>query len=291
MSLFLQTLVQGITLGGIYALVALGMVLVYKSTKVLNIAHGAIITILAYSLYTLLSSMGLPLPIGILLVLVISALIGLCIERLVMRPLIGHGFLPMIMITLFIALLLEGIVTVAWADQDKTLVLIERELLSFWQISIQSSYLWSFIIALFIFLLLVALFRYTRIGLAMRAVAEDHQISQSMGIGVKRIFAISWALSCVTAATAGILLASNTAVVSPGTGAIGISIAIPVLLLGGMESVPGAFIGGLIIGITELFIGAYAGAVYRDIIPFALMLLILIIRPYGLFGLKRIERI
>ena len=124
----------------------------------------------------------------------------------------------------------------------------------------------------------------------MRAVAEDHQISQSMGISVKRIFVISWVFSCIGAAISGVLLGSLS-IVNADMGHIGISKAIPVLLLGGLESIPGALLGGIIIGVAELLGGAYAGAEYREIIPFSLMLLILLVRPHGLFGLKTIERI
>jgi len=287
---FINIVVQGIILGGIYALIALGLVLVYKATKVLNIAYGDIMMILGYFLCFFLTSLGFPLPVGLLVVFIIGVLIGLFLEGVIMRPLIGHGFLPMIMTTLFIALLIQGIVAMVWKNIDKPLSVIPKGVFKFWEISIPYSHLWAFFIALLIFLLLFAIFRYTKIGLAMRAVAEDHQISQSMGINVKRIFAISWAISGVTAAAAGMLL-GNISIVGPELNHAGIAKAIPVLLLGGLESVPGALIGGIIIGVAELLGGWYAGSEYREIIPFALMLLILVIKPHGLFGLKTIERI
>jgi len=287
---FFEAIVQGVMLGGIYALIALGLVLVYKSTKVLNLAYGETLMILSYILCALLYSVGLPLSIGLLLIFVIGALIGLSLERLVLRPLIGQGFLPMIMVTLFIGFVIKGIISIAWKDSDKVLSIIPRGAFHFWQITIQYTHLWALLIALFIFLLMFALFRYTSIGLAMRAVAEDHQISQSMGINVKRIFAISWGISCVFAAAAGILIGSIS-IVNTDMSAYGIAKAIPVLLLGGLESVPGALVGGIIIGIAELLGGTYVGSEYREIIPFIVLLLILVIKPHGLFGLKTIERI
>ena len=277
-------------LGGVYALIALGLVLVCKSTKIINLAFGQIMVIVAYLIATFYVSMGLNLVLSLLLVFAISALLGLFLERFTMRPLLGQGLLPMVIITLVISIFFEGVVTIFWADKEKYLSIISQQALHFGGISIQYSYLWAFIITILIFGLMVFLFRYTRVGLAMRAVAEDHQLSQAMGIGVKRIFAISWAISCVVAAAAGLLL-GNISLVSPSMGYLGLAKALPVLLLGGLESVPGALLGGIFIGVAESVGGAYAGGEYGDIIPFSLMLLILLIRPYGLFGERRIERI
>lgn len=277
-------------LGGIYALIALGLVLVYKATKVLNIAYGEIMMILAYILCTFFLSMGLNLGISLILVFVIGGLLGLLLERLFMRPLIGEGFLPMIMLTLFISILLKGIATIAWGDEDKVLSIMPEGELWIGQVFIPYERLFPFVIALLIFILMVILFRYTRVGLAMRAVAEDHQVSQAMGIGVKRIFALSWLFSCIVAAVSGLLLGGIEGVNSD-LGHIAIAKGIPVLLLGGLESIPGALLGGLIIGIVELMGGAYIDPSYREIIPFVIMLIILIIRPHGLFGERTIERI
>ena len=277
-------------LGGIYALVALGLVLVCKSTKVINLAYGEIMLIMSYIMVTFFKTIGLPLPICLLLVFVISVLLGLLLERFTMRPLLGQGFLPMVIVTLIVALFFQGVVTIAWADKGMPLTIIPAGAISIGAIHIQYTYLWAFIIAMLIFLLLVILFRYTRVGLAMRAVAEDHQLSQAMGISVKRIFAITWAVSCVAAAIGGLLIGS-TSLVSPHMSYAGLAKALPVILLGGLESIPGALLGGIIIGVVESVGGAYAGGEFAEIIPFIVMLLILIIRPYGLFGLRTIERI
>jgi branched-chain amino acid transport system permease protein len=277
-------------LGGLYALIALGLVLVYKSTQVLNLAYGQILMILAYLLCSFSVSMGLPLALSLLLVFVISALLGLALERFTMRPLLGQPVFSLVIMTLILGLFFQGLVTVGWKDVDVVLSVMPRGGVIFWQIYIPYGYLCSFGVALLIFLLLSALFRYTRVGLAMRVVSEDHQISQSIGINVKRIFAISWAVSCVAAAISGLLLGS-VSIVNAEMGSIGIAKALPVLLLGGMESIPGALLGGLIVGIAEILGGAYAGAEFRQIIPFALMLVILLIRPHGLFGQRIIERI
>lgn len=290
MSLFLQALVQGIMLGGVYALVALGLVLICKATKVINLAYGEIMMVMAYLMSTFFVAMGLNLVLSIFLVLVISALTGLLLERFTMRPLVGQGFLSMVIVTLVIGVFSQGVVTIAWSGREKSLSMIPQGAVSLGDIRIEYTYLWAFFIAMLVFGLMVFVFRYTRVGLAMRAVAEDHQLSQAMGIGVKRIFAISWAISCVAAAIAGLLL-GNISLVSPSMGYLGLAKALPVLLLGGLESIPGALLGGIIVGVVEIVGGAYAGGQYGDIIPFTLMLLILLIRPYGLFGLRTIERI
>ena len=271
-------------------MIALGLVLVCKSTKVINLAFGEIMVIMAYLMATFFTSMGLPLALCLLLVFVIAALLGLFLERFTMRPLLGQGFLPMVIVTLVIGIFFQGMVTVFWADKEKTLNIISQAAVSLGDIRIQYSYLWAFLIAILIFGLMVFLFRYTRIGLVMRAVAEDHQISQAMGVSVKRIFAISWAISCVVAAAAGLLL-GNISLVGPNMGYLGLTKALPVLLLGGLEPIPGALLGGIIIGVAESVGGAYAGGQYGEIIPYSLMLLILLIRPYGLFGERTIERI
>jgi len=276
--------------GGVYALIALGLVIVCKSTKVINLAFGEVMMIMAYVMTYFFVSMGLPLALSLLLIFVISAILGLFLERFTMRPLIGQGFLPMIIVTLVIGIFFQGVVTVAWANKEKTLTFISQSTLSLGDIRIQYGYLWAFLIAMLVFALMFLVFRYTRIGLAMRAVAEDHQISQSMGLGVKRIFALSWAISCVAAAAAGLLL-GNITLVTSGMGFLGLAKALPVMLLGGLESIPGALLGGIIVGVAESLGGHYIGGEYSDIIPFILMLLILLVRPYGLFGERTIERI
>lgn len=291
MTLFLQTLVDGILVGGVYALIALGLVLVYKSTKVLNLAYGQILMLLAYIGTVFFVSLELHIVPSLLLVMMIGVVLGLVLERFTMRPLIGQPVMPMIAMTLVIGILIEGIITIAWQDKDIVLSnFIPRESISLSGIYLSQTNLWSFVIAVAAFLLLFLLFRYTKIGLVMRAVAEDHHTSQSMGISVKLVFAISWAISCLAAAIAALLLGSMS-VVGGGLSHVGISKAVPVILLGGLESVPGAFLGGLIIGLAEVFGSTYIGPEYGDLFPYVLMLLILLIKPHGLFGLKVIERI
>lgn len=289
-----ETLVQGLMLGGVYSLVALGLVLIYKSSGVLNLAQGQIMLVLAYILYALYVSWGLPIALSLVLFIIISALMGLAIERFTLRPLIGQPILTMIILTLVLGFFLSGIAVLAWGGEpvSYTPSFVPGGSASIGGIEIRWAYIWSFIIALIIFLGFVYVFRYTKLGLSMRAVAEDHQVSQSLGISVKRVFALSWVGNCLVAAAGGILLGSiNASVHSTTVGMYGITKALPVVILGGLESIPGALIGGLIVGIAEQLASQYLGSEFRTVVPFILMLLILLIRPYGLFGLKTIERI
>ncbi|MFC1999355.1 branched-chain amino acid ABC transporter permease [Chloroflexota bacterium] len=290
-TMLLETIVQGIMLGGIYSLVALGVVVVYKSTKVLNLAYGEILMILAYILYNLLESLELSTGLSLFILVVVGALMGLVLERLVMRPLVGQGFLPMIIVTLLLGISLSGIATMIWKDLPKVLPpFIPEDAISIGGIKIMEVYLWSFIVAMGIFFLAFLFFRYTSIGLDMRVTAEDHTIAQSMGINVKRIFSLSWVFSGIVAAITGALIGS-IGFVDTEMPHVALAKGLPVLLLGGLESITGALIGGFIIGIAEMLAAVYMGSDVREIIPFAFMLIILIVRPHGLFGLKTIERI
>jgi branched-chain amino acid transport system permease protein len=293
---FVETLVQGIVLGGVYSLVALGIVIIYKSSGVFNLAQGPILMVMAYIMFAFYVSLGLPLIVAFLLLFITAALMGFAIERLTLRPLIGQSVLTMLMLTLVVGFLLTGVAILAWGGDahafNPSFIPTGTATLGF--ISIPWAYLWAFIVAIIIFIVFIYLFRYTKLGLGMRAVAESHRVSQSMGINVKRIFTYSWVISCIVAAVGGVLLGSLF-IVSPELRWTGLAKALPVVILGGLESVPGALIGGLIIGVAEMlgatYIDQHVGGGFREITPFILMLLILLFRPHGLFGLKTIERI
>lgn len=293
--MFLQFLVSGIMIGGIYGLVALGLVLVYKSSRVLNLAHGSFLMILAWLCWSFAEQLGLPIWLSILLVLVISVLAGLGVERFMLRPLIGQPILAVIIATLALGYLLEGVAIMAWGADTKGMPeFIPREAIWLGPVSIAQHYLWAFGIAILLFVLLYLFFRYTKIGLGMQIVSEDQQVARSLGIRVKNILAQSWAFALVIAAISGILFASLNSV-NNGNALIGLTKALPVMLLGGLESLYGALVGGIIVGIFEIVVGGYidplVGGGFSNVAPLFLMLVILLVRPYGIFGWKRIERI
>jgi branched-chain amino acid transport system permease protein len=293
--MFLQFLVSGIMIGGIYGLVALGLVLVYKSSRVLNLAHGSFLMILAWLCWSFAVQLGLPIWLSILLVLVISVLAGLAVERFMLRPLIGQPILAVIIATLALGYLLEGVAIMAWGADTKGMPeFIPREAIWLGPVSIAQHYLWAFGIAILLFVLLYLFFRYTKMGLGMQIVSEDQQVARSLGIRVKNILAQSWAFALVIAAISGILFASLNSV-NNGNALIGLTKALPVILLGGLESLYGALVGGIIVGIFEIVVGGYidplVGGGFSNVAPLFLMLVILLVRPYGIFGWQRIERI
>jgi branched-chain amino acid transport system permease protein len=220
---------------------------------------------------------------------VAGAGLGFLVERAFIRPLVGQPFLAILMMTLMLMFLLKGIIVLWKGGASYSYPFAPGGMIKFWGVSVLPTPLWAFSVAIFIFLLLFLLFRYTKIGLAMRVVAADHAVSQSLGIKVKQIFSLSWVISGVLAAICGILL-GLVQMVTPEMGDIGLGKGLVVVLLGGMNSIPGALVGGLILGVTEA-LGGYYWTDLREIIPWVLMLLILIIRPWGMFGERRIERI
>lgn len=284
-----DVLVQGFLVGGVYALIALGFILVFKSSGVLNLAHGEVVAILSYLLYYLITSAGLPSWAGILLVIALGSVLGVLMERLAVRPLLGQPFLSLLMMTLMVSFLLEGVRVLIWGPDSFVLPFTPRGQWSIGPVDVIPGTAISFVAAMVVFLLLLLLFRYTKVGLSMRVVAADHEVAQSLGIRVKRVFSISWALSGAFAAMCGVLV-GMVFTVTPMMGELTLGRGLPVLLLGGLTSIPGAVVGGLIIGLAEA-LGAHYLRDVKEIVPWIVMLLILLIRPYGLFGEKRIERI
>jgi len=294
MDTFLSAFAEGILIGGLYALLALGVVVIYKSSKVFNIAHGEIMAFLAYFMVFLLSSQHLPVGVSFILVILTGLVLGLACERIFLRPLIGKPMLITFMVCLFLGLLIRSITLMWHGGVPQVLRLFPSGNLAIGSISLSHTLVWSFVIALAMFLIFVLYFRYTKTGLGMRCVAEDHQTSQSLGIDAKRVFALSWAIGGIMAAMGGVLLGSLTIVDTDTLPIWALIRALPVLLLGGLESIPGALAGGFIIGLTEILASTYIDPHvdgFRQLLPFILIVIILIIRPHGLFGLKRIERV
>ncbi len=295
MDTFLRASIEGVLLGGVYALIALGVVVVFKATKVFNLAHGGILMLLAYLLWWLLATLGLHLAAALGILALASVLIGLGIDRLIMRPMIGQSGLTTFILTLVLGFsVIHGAAMLIWGGTPRVMPeIFPSGSFGIGNVSFPYTWLFSFIVATVMFLAFVSYFRSTKSGLAMRCVSEDHLISQSLGINVKRIFALSWVVGSLSAALGGMLLGSMF-VVNSNIGGFAIMRALPVVLLGGIESIPGAFIGAIVIGLTESLAGTYIDphvSGFRQLLPYILMVAILIIRPHGLFGLKGIRRI
>lgn len=291
----LRTVTEGILLGGVYALIALGVVVVFKSNKVFNLAHGGVLMFLAYFMWWLLAPVGLPVWAALIIVVLAGILVGLAIDRFLMRHMIGQSGLTTFFLTLVLGFsVIQGIAILVFKGRPEIMPKIfPAGSLSVGNLSLSFTWLSCFAVATVMFLIFVAYFRFTKGGLAMRAVSESHVISQSVGISVKTISAVSWAVGSLSAGVAGILLGSMFAV-DTTMGSFAIIRALPVLLLGGIESVPGAFVGALIIGITESLAGTYVDPHiigFKGLLPYILMVIILVLRPQGLFGLREIRRI
>lgn len=291
----LSAITEGILLGGVYALIALGVVVVFKSSKVFNLAHGGVLMFLAYLMWWLLASAGLPLWAALMILALASVLIGLVIDRFVMRPMIGQSGLITFILTLVLGFsVIQGIAMLVFKGNPEIMPQIfPSGNLTIGSVRFSYTWLFAFIVATVMFLIFASYFRFTKGGLAMRAVSENHVISQSLGINVKRIFAVSWVVGCLSAAVGGILLGSMFAV-DTSLGGFAIVSALPVLLLGGLESIPGAFVGAFIVGITEILASTYVDPHingFSGLLPYVLMVVILILRPHGLFGLREIRRI
>ncbi|MFC1869913.1 branched-chain amino acid ABC transporter permease [Chloroflexota bacterium] len=294
MAEFLQFLISGISVGMVYALVALGFVMIWKSSSVANLALGPLVLISSWFTYGMLVQAGLPLWLGFILVVLFALALGWAIERFALRPLIAQPILSLITVTLGLGYFIEGVVNFIWPwSVDALPRLFPTEPIHIGLTVVSQEYLWVSGISLLIFGLLSLFFRYHKMGIAMRATADDQLAVQACGIPVTRIFSRSWMLACVLAAIGGILV-SSIGGITYGLVETGLK-AFSVVILGGLDSFPGAIVAGPIIGLCESLGGGYLtphlwGGV-KDIIPFVIIIIVMVIKPYGLFGEVRIERI
>jgi branched-chain amino acid transport system permease protein len=288
---FVQLIMTGTTVGLIYGLMAVGFVLIYKSSRIFNFAQGEMVMVGAFLSWTFLGLLKLPLPLGLPLAFVITGLGGFCLERFPFRPMIGQPILATIMITMAIAVFLRGFSILVWANRIGISFprLIPEETLNIAHVPVSNVMVWNFFLVSILVILLGVFFTYTRTGLHMRAAAESHMLAQSMGIRVTRSIAQSWAIAAAVSTVGGFLLGYIRGI-DFGLAETGL-IAIAAALVGGLESFKGAIAGGLIIGIAESLAGAYLGHGLREVIPYVVMVAVLFYRPYGLFGLEEIERV
>ena len=295
MTFFLQLVVTGLAQGMVYALIAIGFVIILKCSEVFNIAQGHFVLIGGYLGYTFLVTFGLPIWAALGLAIVTATLMGLLIERLILRPLLGEPVLAVIMATIALSTILGGLATLLWGAEYKAYHgLLPTITLKVGAISIPSESLIGLIVSIATVTILMLFFRYTKIGLAMRATAEDLQVVQSVGIRATTVYAVSWVIACIVGVIGGILLGGVSGA-NMELAEIGLK-AFAVVLLGGVNSIGGAIVGGIILGMLENVAAGYLdpllpGGGLAKVFPFIVMIIVLIFRPYGLFGLSRIERI
>jgi branched-chain amino acid transport system permease protein len=291
----LQLIVTGFALGMVYALIAIGFVIILKCSQAFNIAQGHFVMLGGYLGYTFLVSLGLPIWATLALAIVTAAIIGLLIERLTLRPMVGQSVLAVIMMTIALSTIFEGFAGLIWGGEYKTYHgLLPTLSLKIGEISLPSESLIGLIVSVIIVVLLLIFFRYTKMGLAMMATAGDEQVAQSSGIKVTMVYALSWMIACVVGVIGGIILGGVSGVMI-SLSEVGLK-AFAVVLLGGVNSIGGAIVAGIILGISENVAAGYLdpmlpGGGLAHVFPFLLMIVVLTILPYGLFGQKRIERI
>src|SRR4030042_2096787 len=283
MAVVLQLMVSGFGLGMVYALIAIGFVIILKCSQAFNIAQGHFVMIGGYLGFTFLVTFHLPVWASILAAIAVAIIMGLLIERLTLRPLVGKPVLAVIMMTIALGVVLDGLATLIWGGEYKTYHGVLPTLtLRVGEIPLPSETLIGAIVAVIVVAILMLIFRYTKSGLAMMATAEDEQVVQSAGIRVTTVYALSWVIACVTGVISGILLGGVSGVMIPMS-EVGLK-AFAVVLLGGIDSIGGAIVAGIIVGVLENLAAGYLDPLLpyggmASIFPFIVMIIVLIFRP------------
>src|SRR5215468_799031 len=291
----LQLLITGVAVGGVYALMALGFVLIYKASNVVNFGPGELVLFGAYVSWATILLMRFPLYVAFPLTLLTSIALGLIIERGVLRPLIGEPIISVIMVTFGFASVIRGILNMVWGSDTRPFpALFSSQPFHLGPVPISPVHLWSFVIVILLLAAFSLFFKFSLIGTAMRATADNQQVAQSLGVSVKGVFALSWCIATVVSALGGIILVSVRGGVDFSLADYGLKV-FPVVILGGLDSVAGVLIGGVMIGVLENLSGGYLDPVFgggvKEVAPFVVLVVILMIRPYGLFGRVDVERV
>ncbi|RZL90502.1 MAG: branched-chain amino acid ABC transporter permease [Variovorax sp.] len=290
MGYFIELVIAGLAVGAIYGLVAMGFAVIYKATGIVNFAQGEMGMLSAYTTWALATTLGTGSVLTVLLAVVIGALLGLVCERLIMRPMLGEPVLSAVLVTVGLAVVLRSVVTIIWgASPHKFEVQGADRIVQMGDIGLRVSQL-GVLAAL---LVAVAGFWFflghSRFGVAMRAVAADEKTARLMGVSTARVQAVAWASASGLAGLAGALFAVIYGL-TPTVFELGLK-AFPATVLGGFDSVLGSGASGLIIGVFENLVGGYLSSTLKDVAGFTLILVVLMVRPFGLFGEKRIERV
>jgi len=302
MTKFFQLFASGASLGAIYALVALGFVVIYRATGVINFAQAGIVVLGAFMVYNATFTWGLPFWLAVVVGMLLGALLGVVIERLILRRMTGQPVYAVLLVTVGVLLLVEPVVTTIWRNpRPKIETPFGLKVQTFGDVRVLQIDLLTIVLAGLVLAAFFLFFRYTKYGVAMRATAVDQEAALMQGINVNWIVALSWAIAGVVAVIGGTMLGSGA---GPATGlGVGIGIislkALPAMILGGLDSPLGAVVGGLLVGIAEVLTSGYQTDIFPDFIkpgfagvmPWILMLVILLVRPYGLFGTKQVQRL
>ncbi len=297
MSYFLQLIVSGLVVGSIYALAALGFVLIYKASRVINFAHGQFIAIGAFIVYALVAFLGLNPWLALLLSLFFTALLGYLTEKIFLKPLVGQPIISVIMVTIGLASLLDGLIhlTPLGGGNFSLPRFLPEGGITFLGVSVSYPQLLAVVFTALFLAGFGWFFQRSTLGAAMRAVADDQMAAMSLGVSVEKVFALAWAAAGITAAAAGFIVGTVSGINLGSLVAIGLKV-FPAVILGGLDSIPGAVVGGVVVGLLENLAAGYLdpyvpGGGTAEVFPFLVLLLVLWFKPHGLFGTEEIERV
>jgi branched-chain amino acid transport system permease protein len=293
--LLFQLVVNGLVVGTLYGVVAMSFVLIYKATQVVNFAQGELLLVGAWVCWALLTKYQVPFWLGMPITLVFMFVFGILLQLIVLRPMIGEPIISVIMVTIALSTILQALMKWMFGVHPQPFPRVfATTTVSFAGLQLQTVYILSLVVSVAMMAGMAWFFQASKYGLAMRATAFNQQVAQSLGISVKSVFAMAWAISATVSAVAGIVVAVVNGV-SSGLSAYGIKV-FPAVILGGLDSIAGSVIGGIIIGLLENIAQFIDGEYLHwgnlfEIAPFYVLIIILMIKPYGLFGTKDIERI
>jgi len=288
--MFGQVLFSGLALGSIYGLVALGFTVIFKATDVFNFAQGMFVVLGAYLAVTAISLLGLPFPLAILFLVIASALVGAVIHILLIQPLSGRPMLSVIMLTIALSIVLRSVIELTYGPQGRTLSTpLPMGVLVVGDVRMSYLHLWAALVSWLCMAIFGAFFRFTSVGLLMRATADGHEAAVVSGVNVNAMNRVAWGIGTTLAAIGGLFL-GQLQIASPELETIGL-LALPAVVIGGMQSIPGAIIGGLLVGVLEQMASAYISPKSSDIVIYLLLLVILMVRPWGLFGQRELGRV
>lgn len=280
----------GLGSGGLLALTGLAFVIIYKATRVVNLAMGELLMISAYLFFAFSATMGLPTWAAILGTVIASGAIGALVERTMIRPMLGESPISTFMVTVGLSSILVGIVELVWtADPRRLPEFMPSDPVLLGEAMVAPKVFYGFLVTAILIAAVLLVFRFWRGGVALRATASDQAAAYSMGINVPRVFSFAWIAAAMIAAVAGIVVGAVGGI-SSTMGVFGLSVLV-VVIVGGLDSVVGALVGGLMVGLVEAWAGAYIGGEYKMIATFTLLVVVLLLRPYGLFGTHEIERL
>ncbi|HET9976789.1 MAG TPA: branched-chain amino acid ABC transporter permease [Burkholderiaceae bacterium] len=288
--MLLQVLFGGLAVGSIYGLVALGFAVVFKATDVFNFAQGMFVACGAYFAITALVVLKLPFGVGVLFIVGAAALMGVVIHMLLIQPLAGRPMLAVIMITIALSIVLRALLEMTYGSPGRPLhTPLPSGVFVLGELRISQLHLTAMLVSWACMAGFGAFFRFTSIGLLMRATADGHEAAVVSGVNVNVMNRLAWAIGCVLAAIGGLFL-GQLQIVSTELESIGL-LALPAVVIGGLQSIPGAVIGGILVGVIEQLAASYISSKASDVVIYALLLVILMVRPWGLFGQRELGRV